>query len=242
VTPVAPVTTVAPVAAYAHDADPTDDRRRILWRDSATILIGVILALLAYQTFVPGGVGGPTGSETPFPSGVSVGTLPPPVSLPPGVTFGPIVDPSLGVDATPTPIPVITLGPSPSPSPSPSPTASPTRKPTPKPSVKPATAPPPPSASPTPTAPPPPSVTVSCNVPTLSMTVTCTSTPGNIQAGSQAWTTNGAGAVDSGGDGTNTFVYTYTDVAGTYFVRVTVTGLDGTTTTFDEVNVTVPGV
>ena len=137
--------------------DPTADRRRILWRDSATILIGVIVALLAYQTFAPGGAGGPTSSETPIPSTVTIGTLPPPASLPPGVTFGPIIDPSLGVDATPTPIPVITLGPSPSPSPSPEPSPSPTRKPTPKPSrTPPPTTAPPPTIDPPPTIEPPP--------------------------------------------------------------------------------------
>ena len=115
-----------------------DDRRRQLWRDSATILIVVVLALLAGQVFIPQQTAGPAGSATPLPSTVAIGSLPPPVSLPPGATFGPILNPSLGVDATPTPIPVITMGPTPSPSPSPSPSiAPPSVRPSVKPTVKP---------------------------------------------------------------------------------------------------------
>lgn len=153
-----PTDAVIPGSVTSPDLkdDVADDRRRILWRDSATILIGLILAILAFQTFAPGGVGTAAASGSPIPSGVSIGTLPPPISLPPGITFGPIVDPSLGVDATPTPIPVITLGPSPSPSPSPSPepTPTPTRKPPPKPSTAPATSTAPSTApSPSPTEP-----------------------------------------------------------------------------------------
>ncbi|MEO8274040.1 MAG: hypothetical protein ABI620_08230, partial [Chloroflexota bacterium] len=86
------------------------DPRRVLWRDSATILIVVVLAMLGFQTFAPGNSGALT--DTPPPSGVVNGSLRPGVTLPPGVTFGPIIDPNLGIDATPTPIPVITLGPS----------------------------------------------------------------------------------------------------------------------------------
>lgn len=115
------------------------DRRRILWRDSATVLVFVVLALLGARAFLPGTALAPV--DTPLPSGVVTGTRPPGFSLPPGVTFGPIIDPSLGIDATPTPIPVITLGPSPSPSPKTTPKPKP---PTPKPTTpKPATPPPP---------------------------------------------------------------------------------------------------
>jgi PKD domain len=120
----------------------TVDRRRQLWRDSATILIGITLALLLAPIVLPGSSGLPGGSPTPFPSGVEIGSsTAPQLTLGPGETFGPIIDPSIGIDATPTPIPVITMGPTPSPSPSPSPTPKvtpkPTAKPTPKPSVKP---------------------------------------------------------------------------------------------------------
>ena len=98
-------------------------RRRLLWRDSAIILVGVVLALLSFRVLVPPNVAvEPT--ETPIPSQVSIRLTPPPGSLAPGESFGPIVDPSLGIDATPTPVPVVTLGPL-TPTPSPSPTETP---------------------------------------------------------------------------------------------------------------------
>jgi hypothetical protein len=147
--------------------DPTEpvrgsrpDPRVVLWRDSATILVVVVLALLLWQALAPVDTGTPTDSGA-APTGGVVTSLPPGVTLAPGVTFGQIVPPSLAIDATPTPIPVITLGPSPSPSPSPRPSASP--KASPKPSKTPSS-----SANPTvvptepptepPTAPPPPPV------------------------------------------------------------------------------------
>jgi len=123
------------------------DPRVVLWRDSATILVGVVLALLAWQTFAPSNTAVPLDSGD-LPTGVTVGSLPPGVTLAPGFTFGQIVPSNLPIDATPTPIPVITLGPSPSPSPTPSPSASP--KASPKPSKTPGTSP-----GPTPTQGPP---------------------------------------------------------------------------------------
>ncbi|HYK94557.1 MAG TPA: hypothetical protein VE011_01665 [Candidatus Dormibacteraeota bacterium] len=106
----------------------TIDPRRLLWRDSATILIGVVLALLVAQTLLPGTGPVPAGSPTPAPSGIAIGSFLPQASPGPGETFGPIIDPSLGIDATPTPIPVITPGPTrkPSPKPTPKPTPGPT--------------------------------------------------------------------------------------------------------------------
>jgi PKD repeat protein len=50
----------------------------------------------------------------------------------------------------------------------------------------------------------------------------------------------GAGSFTSGGDTFSTAEYVY-DVPGTYTVRLTVTGDDGSTT-FDEDIVTVPGL
>jgi hypothetical protein len=88
-------------------------RRRQLWRDSATLLIGAVVALLAFQVFAPRGAGAPSSSPLDVPSGVAIGSIGPPATLRPGPTFGPIVDPSLGIDATPTPIPVVTLAPKP---------------------------------------------------------------------------------------------------------------------------------
>ena len=138
------------------------DPRVVLWRDSATILVVVVIALLAWQTFAPGGIGQPSASGD-RPSGIVVGSLPPGMSLPPGFTFGPIVPPSLDINATPTPIPVITLGPSPSPSPSPAPSGSvkPSKSPgasggaSPTPPPTPTDTPPAPTDTPEPTPPPP---------------------------------------------------------------------------------------
>jgi hypothetical protein len=110
------------------------DPRRTLWRDAATLLVVVVIALLAAQTFLPRDTGGP--ADSAIPSGIVIRSLPPGFTLQPPATFPPIIDPSLGIDATPTPIPVITFGPSPKPTPKPTPkrtikpSASPTAAPT----------------------------------------------------------------------------------------------------------------
>jgi hypothetical protein len=98
------------------------DRRRILWWDSATLVAGVVLSLLALQV-LGAPAAGPLPTESPGPeaSDVAVRSLAPPASVPPAVTLGPVVDPSLGLDATPTPVPLITLGPTPRPTPTPAP-------------------------------------------------------------------------------------------------------------------------
>lgn len=171
------------------------DRRLVLWRDSATILIFVVIGLLAAQTFLPHDVGSPT--DTPLPSGIVTGSLPPGVTLAPGVTIGPIIDPSLGVDATGTPIPVITLGP-PTPTPSASPTPKPSAKPTAKPTVAPTTG---PTAAPTDTpvptaAPPPPTAGFSCTVEATGLQLTCADlSSGQIDSWDWNW---GDGSHDSG--------------------------------------------
>lgn len=227
------------------------NRRRILWRDSAFILIGVVVALLLAQLLLPrdGGIG--SDGPTELPTGAVLGLTSAPRTLAPGETFGPILDPSLGIDATPTPIPAITLGPTrrPTPIPSLAPGATPT--PTPRITPKPSPTPPPPTAPPTaaptpevtppPTPPPPPpTVAISCEVPTLSSTVTCSSDLSNIQANSQIWDPGGAGTLDGGGNTTGSLVWTY-DLPGVYTVRLTVTGDDGSTVS-DEATVTVPGL
>jgi hypothetical protein len=99
------------LASFSDEA--LGHRRRQLWRDSATLLIGAVVALLAFQVLVPRGAGVPLSSPLDLPSGVAIGSVGPPATLRPDPTFGPIVDPSLGIDATPTPIPVITLPPKP---------------------------------------------------------------------------------------------------------------------------------
>lgn len=154
----APATEVVPVV---RDSAADDDRRRLLWRDSATILIGVVLALLVVQSMSAPPTAGPGSSPSDLPSGIAIGSVGPPISLPPGATLPPIIDPSLGIDATPTPIPVITMGPTPTPGPSPSPSASPSSSPkatgSPRPSRTPGTSKPPstPPSNPPPTQPPP---------------------------------------------------------------------------------------
>ena len=97
------------------------DRRRLLWRDSATILMGVVVALLVFQLLGPTPGGPLSSSESDFPSAVAIGSVGPPATLAPGVTVGPILDPSLAIDASPTPIPVITPGPTPTAGPTPTP-------------------------------------------------------------------------------------------------------------------------
>jgi PKD domain len=204
------------------------DRRRQLWRDSTTILIGVVLALLAGQLLIPGNGVIPAASPSPEPSEVAIGSSVPQLSLGPGETFGPNIDPSLGIDATPTPIPVITLGPSPSPSPTPKPTVKPTPKPTVKPTAKPTVR---PSAGPTGTpAPPAASFTWSPSQPAPLVAVTFNSS-GTTGATSYAWTF-GDGGTSTAANPSHTYA-----VPGTYTVRLTATGPGGST--FVEHQVTV---
>lgn len=139
-------------------------RKRILWRDSAIILIGVVIALLVAQFLLPRTTGTVSGEPSDYASGMVIGSYGAPRTLAPGETFGPILDPSLGIDATPTPIPAITLGPTrkpdPAATPAPTPrlTPAPTPKLTPKPTKtpRPPTITPPPTSIPEPTAPPTP--------------------------------------------------------------------------------------
>lgn len=222
------------------------NRKRILWRDSAIILSAVVIALLLAQTLLPRSTGTVTGDPTDYPSGMAIGSIGAPRTLAPGETFGPILDPSLGIDATATPIPVVTLGPTrrPTPIPSAAPGATPASTPriTPKPTKTPRPPTPPPTLAPTPTPPLPPTVAISCDdVPTLSMTVTCSSDVTHIQGGSQDWNMDGTGTLESGGDGSGSIVWTYDLPGGTFTVSLTVTGDDGSTV-FAEDSVTVPGL
>lgn len=231
-----------PVRRIDH-RDISLERRRVLWRDSATILVVVVAMLLAVQLFGPRKSAVVEGSPTPIPSGSPTSSFEPLGSPAPGETLGPIVDPSLGIDATPPgptprPTPEPTLRPGTTPRPTPRPTPTPTRTPRPPATLNPAT----PTPAPTPTPePPPPNAVLECNVPLLSMTVTCMSSSTNIENNSEAWSMGGAGTLDSGGSGSASVVWTY-DLPGVYTVRLTVTGTDGTTTDFAEVDVTVPGL
>ena len=116
----------APAAPHSRSsgrrAPPSDDRRRQLWRDSATILIGVVLALLVGQTLIPAPASGPGGSSpTPLPAAVAIGSLPPPDQPAARGDVRPDHRPEPRHRRHATPIPVITMGPTPSPSPEPSP-------------------------------------------------------------------------------------------------------------------------
>jgi PKD domain len=133
------------------------DRRRQLWRDTAIILSGMVIALLVAQLVLPGLGGTAVASPTPGPTGVVTDAPATANAGLTGPTSGPLVDPSLGIDATPTPIPVVTLpatGTAAPPHPGSTPAA--TRVPTPKPTRAPAPTPPP---TPVPTPVPTPALT-----------------------------------------------------------------------------------
>jgi hypothetical protein len=213
------------------------DRRRILWRDSATILIGVVLALLGARFLIPSGpataVGSPTApadtglvavaSPTDAPTGSSSTPAPSATPIPTGV----VVPTGLHLDATPTPIPVITLPPA---TPRPSPSASLKPGQTPAPSTK-------PGASPTPK---PiqgaPVVSVTCTVATLSFIADCTSVgSANVAGATYLWDFGDGSAPIAGG---TTKQHTYT--AGQYVVTLTITNATGSG--HDEANVQIPGL
>jgi hypothetical protein len=207
------------------DADALD-RRRQLWRDTALILSGLVVALLVANLVLPGiaGLAGP--SPSPGPSGLLAAPSPSAQGAT-GATQQPILDPGLGI-ATPTPIPVITLPPTGTSAPStprPISTPRPTRAPTPPPPTK---APPTPQPTPEVTPIPPPGVHVSCTA-LPAMTVSCSVVVTDVVAGSETWDMGGQGAIVTGGDGSDSITFLY-DAEGTYHVVVSVTGLDGSTT------------
>ena len=82
-------------------------------RDALIILAAACLAVLAAQMLGPGLVSAPAapGSLPPGATTVVLGSAGPTVTLAPLPTLGPIVNPSLHIDATPTPVPFTTLPP-----------------------------------------------------------------------------------------------------------------------------------
>lgn len=84
--------------------------RWALVRDTAIVLGGALLAIAAAQLSV--GAPGPASSvPAPDETGPAVGSPAGLPTLPPLETFGPIVNPSVHIDATPTPVPFVTLRP-----------------------------------------------------------------------------------------------------------------------------------
>jgi hypothetical protein len=130
------------------------DRRRQLWRDTAVILSALVAALLVANVVFPSLTGTAAASPTPNPTEVTLGPAGSPGGVP-GLTDEPVLDPSLGVDATATPGPARTLPPTGTAAPTrpgftTPPTATPRPTPTPVPTPPP-TAPPTPAPTPTPT-------------------------------------------------------------------------------------------
>ena len=196
------------------------DRRRQLWRDTAIILSALLGALLLGNLVVPQLSGVASASPSPAPAGESMGAL--------AGSDAPILEPSLGIDATSAPKPVKTLPPTGTSAPArpaatPRPTPRPTRTPTP----------PTPTPTPTPKPEPTPEVTpipaptvhVSCTA-LPALTVSCSSTTTDEVPGSQAWDMGGPGTVVTGGNGSGSITFTY-DAEGTYHVVLSITGLDG---------------
>ena len=98
--------------ASAGGPSPGVDGRGLLARDTLTILGAVLAAVLGWQLlggFDAGAAGG-RGSP-PAETGIVVGSLGTIPTIPPLETLGPIVNPRVGVDASPTPVPFATLGP-----------------------------------------------------------------------------------------------------------------------------------
>ena len=75
---------------------------------------------------------------------------------------------------------------------------------------------------------PPPTAHVSCSA-LPALTVSCSVTMTDAVAGSETWDMGGAGSIVAGGDGSDSITFLY-DAEGTYHVVVTVTGLDGSST------------
>ena len=215
------------------------DRRRQLWRDTAVILSSLVMVLLVANLVLPQLSGVASASPSPGPAAGTTG--PSPSDLPLEATPVPIVDPGLGIDATPRPVVAVTLPPTGTAAPTrpgvtPRPTARPTPTPTPPGPTPSPTEAPTPTPTPVVTPIPPPTVHVSCSA-QVPLTVSCTSTSTDTVSGSEGWNMGGPGTVVTGGNGSDSITFTY-DAEGTYHVVVTVTGVDGSSTS-DGTDVTV---
>ena len=208
------------------------ERRRQLWRDSATILSAIVVALLGFQLL--GGLSAPPPGASPSPITTGPGTESQGAqpSLGPGQTLAPIIDPGLRFDATPTPAPVRTLPPTGTQAPTlpPGATPRPTTKPAPTPTTGPGPTPttrpvptPTPTPTPTPEITPPPAPPVAI--------FDCTPLPGLVLSCSES-STNAASWLWDWGDGTqdsgsNPGPHTYASDLSPVTVTLTVTGPGG---------------
>jgi hypothetical protein len=85
--------------------------RTQITRDTATILATALVTLLAWQLLAGGAAGPGASGSPPGDSAGGIGSLEGIPTLPPVDTLGPIVNPSVNLDATPTPVPFETAGP-----------------------------------------------------------------------------------------------------------------------------------
>ena len=207
------------------------ERRRQLWRDSATILSAVVVALLVFQLL--GGLSGALPGASPSPSATGPGTESQGIgpSRAPGQSFAPIVDPGLGIDATPRPIPRRTLPPTGTHAPTVPPVATPrpTTRPAPTPTTRPVPTPgPTPTPAPTPTPTPAPTADFAWAQEGITTTVDFTDGSSGV-IDTWSW--------DFGDNGTSSQPNPTHDfgVAGAYQVTLTVTGPGGS----DAVTMTV---
>lgn len=174
------------------------NRRVVLWRDSATILIFVVVALLAARFLLPSDAGTASATDSATETPVVIGSVPAATgiqfSAAPTINGG-VVPSGLHVDATPTPIPVITEAPTPVPTPTPRPT--PTLKPgqTPAPTTGPK-----PSHTPAPTAPPVAAFTWTCtdaSTHTVSFNASASKAGTNATITSYRWSWSDGSAIES---------------------------------------------
>jgi hypothetical protein len=185
------------------------NRRVILWRDSATILIFVVVALIAARFLLPGQDGVADASPTPEPTGVAttLGPVDTGFHFSQVPTLGPPLDPSNKANSSPTPIPVITLRPA---TPKPPKTPAPTKTPG-------------PGATPAPTLPPVAAFTASCvgNLASFDASGSKAGTGATITSYDWAWD-------DGSGNTTATPITEHTySTSGTYNVILTITTSTG---------------
>jgi hypothetical protein len=217
----------APVDELLSPEETRVEAKRLLWRDSAVILIGIVVALL-FARFLPNLAPGLVADQSASASGPgALRTAAPGDSVPPEATLGPVIDPSLGVGATqpPTQPPTGTFEPAETDDPTPKPTKKP--QPTSRPPTPPPTPEPTPDPTPEVTQVPAPDAAFSWSATLLAVSFTNAST----DAESWEWDFgDGAGSTERNPE------HLYL-APGEYTVRLTVTGPGGTDSIEDIVTV-----